>query len=506
MDDLLVGAPFASSPEVDRSGVVYAFYGQKEAMSTPVYSLKEKLADVTFYGQVEGERFGSKIAGGDLIGNGLTDFAVSAYASGEEQEGRVYIYRGLDRFLRSVRKPTNVIEGLSSKGWFGFDLDVGDINGDGVDDLAVGSFPYKGARYEAHASVFFGGARFNHKGAVIKNEKGSYNIVVKDPIQEALPGGRVMMEDMNGDGKEDLILGAPGIGSPLSSQAGDVYVLYSHNGELRESYSIEHEEISSVIHGEKADDWFGFAIEALDFNADGKADLAVGSRYADRGNGINSGKVHILLGQDRPHGISKTLNDSEDRVVTRGEFIKKVIEDFDIREKKSDFIESCNQFREFCFFNFSTVSTFDGMQLEGDLQLYPDVNPGDEFYEEINVATMLGLTNGFTGIKNTPFRPDEKISRMQALKVILAANELVKPMHKFELGDNVEGQPSYFEDISAKIDHMWWYPRYINFAVNEGIVKDGKYFRPDVGIALGELEMLIKGTLLTLERNAKIQS
>ena len=77
--------------------------------------------------------------------------------------------------------------------------------------------------------------------------------------------------------------------------------------------------------------------------------------------------------------------------MTRGDFLAEVIEQFNIKENRADFINSCYEHREFCFFVFSGQSDFSGLELEPEIILYPDVPYGSEYYEATTIGTMLGL-------------------------------------------------------------------------------------------------------------------
>jgi hypothetical protein len=64
-------------------------------------------------------------------------------------------------------------------------------------------------------------------------------------------------------------------------------------------------------------------------------------------------------------------------------------------------------------------------------------------------------------------------------------------------------QKSYFTDINAKVPSMWWYPRYVNFAVDHNIVDKGEYFRPNDNITAKELEDIMTRTINYLKSNNK---
>jgi hypothetical protein len=510
VDDLLVGSPFSSSEIIKKSGLVYVYFGKSTTASTAVYSSRE--ANVVFYGQSENERFGSSISGGHILTGDLNDIIIGAYTSDElsiRQAGKVYFYKGRRNFPSKMRTPTSVIKGIHEKEWFGFSLSVGDVNGDKKDDIAISSFPYNGNRDAAKVAVFYGKRTFGDEGTSFEADTDTPDIIVENPRGQALIGATVLLDDINADKKAEIIIGAPGIGNPTSTDSGDVYIIFSGDTSEKLVYSADYESVPSTIHGENADDWFGYSVTVLDFNRDGYKDLAVGSRYSDLGKSSNNGKVFVLYGASQPYGKMKTVLSPDDHFVKRAELIHQVIDKLDLKNSKADLIEDCYAYKNFCLFNFVAMSLYNDIRLDPKPILYPDVQADSKYYEDVVIGTMLGLINGSNTEKNSPFYPDKPMSRIQTLKIILGAADLVKPMYRFELVrdlgsfDQLLSQSSYFEDIDPKISNMWWYPRYTNFAVEHGIIKEMRFFRPDDKITVGELETMLNNTMAYLKSRSK---
>jgi hypothetical protein len=485
IDDLFIGAPFKDTPLFEDSGAVYAYLGSDEGLSP--------LFDYLIYANSEFERFGSAITGGDINAGPENDIAIGAYFAKKddlEQTGKVYIYSDFEDF-DSNNNYSASIEGSESYEWFGFSLDINDVNGDGKDDIAVGSFPFNGIRSNSKISIFYGDKVFSP----------DVDIAIEKPLNESILGADVLLKDLNLDNNAEIIMGAPGIGHYTSSDEGDVYILYNQDIQNTSSFSIQEQDMTSIVHGENADDWFGYKINVLDINGDGYEDLAVGSRYSDSDSSKNNGKVFIIFGDGIHFGKKIEMEDFAAEELERGEFINIVIERFSLKNKNADVITNCYNFKEFCFFNFLAASSYDDIQLEPEILLYPDIPVDYEYYEEVLIATMLDLMNGYLTEENSPFRPERSVSRIQALKVILAAADLVPGKYRFELIDilgsleNLKNQFSYFADVDARIFHMWWYPRYVNFAVETGLVDKGFYFKPDQNITKAELDDMIERTL-----------
>ncbi len=107
--------------------------------------------------------------------------------------------------------------------------------------------------------------------------------------------------DFNGDGRDDLAVGAPGYGSFGS---GGVNVLYGATGGLTVTGNqLWTQNSPGIADQEDGQDRFGLALVAADFNGDGRDDLAVGAPWETLGPGgtqaltySNAGAVHVLLG------------------------------------------------------------------------------------------------------------------------------------------------------------------------------------------------------------------
>ncbi|MBI2634180.1 FG-GAP repeat protein [Candidatus Peregrinibacteria bacterium] len=491
-DDLLVSSPFSDSINYPKSGNVSAYYGSIRGISED--------QNVLFRGNKPGERFGASIGVADIDGDTKNDVLMGAYSSTigkNEQAGRMYMYSGKKLFPRIVDIASITLEGDKNRQWFGFDLDTGDINGDGIDDMAISSFPYTGDRKDAMIKIYFGGERFLSK----KNSPFVPDAIINDANDEAIPGASVILSDINGDKKDEVIVGAPGINTLVSDAPGDVYIVYGDVIGYDKIFSISKKDVHSLIHGENADDWFGYSAAVMDFNHDGVQDIVVGSRYSEGKFAVNNGKVFIFPGNNEIFGHERPVLDSQGSVLARGEILTVILDQFDLKKKKVDVLDQCKDYIDFCLFNFMAMSSYDGINLEGPLVLYPDVQPENPYYEAVNTATLLGIVNGYMSEYGSPFKPDDQVTRIQALKIIFGANDLVFPRYRFELirdlgsEENLTSQKSYFVDVNSKISHMWWYPRYINFGVENGIVDDDEFFRPEDPITEQELQDLINRTL-----------
>lgn len=187
--------------------------------------------------------------------------------------------------------PRLTIEALESRAMLAAH---GDFNGDGYDDLAIGS-PYadvNGIVNAGSVNVIYGRAGgLNATGDQQWHQDRSG--ISSTAKAGELFGFALATGDFNRDGFDDLAIGVPYEDASGKTDSGGVHVLYGSSAGLRASGSQFWTEVAADA---KNGDLFGYSLAAGDFNGDSKGDLAIGVPRKDIGSATNAGGVNVLYG------------------------------------------------------------------------------------------------------------------------------------------------------------------------------------------------------------------
>ncbi|NKB55075.1 MAG: hypothetical protein GKS00_01955 [Alphaproteobacteria bacterium] len=268
---------------------------------------------VSSAGDVNGDGFDDLIVGAPYDNGGGTDAGEAYVIFGEAGAfGTLHEGRMMFNLSHMNAREGFVIRGDAAHDLAGYSVSsAGDVNGDGFDDLIVGA-PYgdDGGDKAGEAYVIFGGTgAFGtlHEGRMMFNLKymsPREGFVIRGDAAGDYAGWSVSSAgDVNGDGFDDLIVGAPW-GNDGGTDAGEAYVIFGGTGafgtlhEGRMMFNLSHMNAREgfVIRGDAAHDLAGWSVSSAgDVNGDGYDDLIVGAPYGDDG-GTSAGEAYVVFG------------------------------------------------------------------------------------------------------------------------------------------------------------------------------------------------------------------
>jgi hypothetical protein len=346
-DDLIVGANQGGDGG-NNAGEAYIVFGTASGFGTAVVTggISRQVIDLTTLTAAQGfviqgddayDRAGNSVSSaGDVNGDGFDDLIVGARtgSDGGTIAGEAYVVFGTtsgfgtaDGAGRHVIDLTTlsaaqgfIIQGDTSGDLAGQSVSsAGDINGDGFDDLIVGALDGDdGGSSAGEAYVVFGTASGFGTAVVtggisrqvidLTDLSAAQGFIIQGDTADDYAGCSVSSAgDINGDGFDDLIVGASG-GDDGGGGAGEAYVVFGTasgfgtpvvtGGVSRQVVDLTTLSAAQgfIIQGDTAGDNAGCSVSSAgDVNGDGFDDLIVGSRYGDDG-GTDAGEAYVVFG------------------------------------------------------------------------------------------------------------------------------------------------------------------------------------------------------------------
>lgn len=262
-------------------GRVYIFYGDGSAFP----STSAVNADTALWGEFSGDGFGIPVAiMRDLNEDGLNDLAIGAVHSdvGSHSAGSIYIWYGIEGYIPDGPATTAdmIIRGVDSESIGA--MSGGDLNGDGVNDLVIGGRWNNTAGKVAGAVYIFYGPIAT--GEFSTNQA---DVAIYGKEDHEYLGLGVRVADVNSDGIEDLIAGAPEL---MPEKPGRAYIIYGTTigipgGPITQVADVE-------LIGAELDSRFGVPVDSADLNGDGINDVIIGAQWENS----QTGAVYIFHG------------------------------------------------------------------------------------------------------------------------------------------------------------------------------------------------------------------
>jgi|GEM_PF-3557431 len=291
-DDLIIPAFRTSIEGFRKVGKVFVFYGSKEFDTQPDLVISSPLLE-------DAPQFGSALSIGDLNGDSHWDLVIGAHLgnpSGVHDAGCAFVYFGSVNGFEdypSMKLTESVLETYPYSGpEFGRDIAICDFNKDGYDDLFIAAAwgSVDSTVWAGRISIFLGGLGFDSQV--------DHVLIEKEPGRAQILGWSLTCADLNADGYDDLIAGAPRAdvipgtvfrGDSVGTE-GRINIFWG-SGDIQKTQITLLAEAVPQLGAHLGRD----GLIAMDINRDGQTDILAAAPYYDNNVVKNAGRISVFL-------------------------------------------------------------------------------------------------------------------------------------------------------------------------------------------------------------------
>lgn len=318
LDDFFISSP----QETSRNAGGYVLFGRSDTTWSSSINLDAEIAggSGTFGFRIVLEDTNHNIVSvggqGDINGDGINDVVIGANIEGTSDEGKVYVIFGASNFSNptiavTTLNGTNGVElaGVSANDAVGSAVAIGDVNGDGFSDVIIGATGIENADSETTGGAYavFGKATWTspfNLGSV--NGSNGFKFIADNGqtgnMNNTLAGQSISSKDLDQDGFDDILIGAPNAyNATLSDRSGESYLLFGASDIGSSGISILASDLNgilgTILRGEQVSEEAGHSVAIIeDVNGDSINDLLIGAPNKQVSSD-NTGVVYLLFGR-----------------------------------------------------------------------------------------------------------------------------------------------------------------------------------------------------------------
>ncbi|MCG8373393.1 MAG: FG-GAP-like repeat-containing protein, partial [Balneolales bacterium] len=320
-EDLIVGANGAGGPaNTDNSpGQTAVIFGTSSGFDSSItLTSLDGVNGFSFYGTHNGAQSGDAVAAADINGDGIDDMIIGS------QKDTVHVVFGKSSAFSSLVQLSDIADGTNgfvligeTGSNTGRSLATGNINGDTAADIFIGAprTSPNGVEDAGQTYVVFGKATFPDTLQLSSLQGNNSGFVILGHEYIGSAGSDLALGDINGDGFEDVLIGAPNRYEYSYIWYGDVYVVFGQSDTFADSLNVSSLDGSNGFRfkGTAGQNYFGHSVGSGDVNGDGYDDLFVnangyGRDYTSTSNSTAYGENYVLFGKSS--GFSSVIDDS----------------------------------------------------------------------------------------------------------------------------------------------------------------------------------------------------
>lgn len=327
IEDLAIGAQSADFNGKTNNGVTYVIFGRKERLGAQIeLNQIDGVNGFSLSGIESQDSSGVAVSGaGDINGDGIDDLvigSIDADPGGRINAGQCYIVFGRTsgfeaNFALNSLDGSNgfIVNGTAAGDRLGNSVSrAGDVNGDGIDDLIIGALNAdpNGKLYAGKSHVIFG----RREGFVPVLELNGLSEANGFTLNGVAIGDRAGTSvshagDVNGDGIDDLIVGARLADPNGRNAAGQCYVIFGKTTGFEANVELSNLNGNNgfKINGANINDYCGGSVSgAGDVNGDRLADILMDARGADPNGKNGAGQCYVIFGKSSGFEANVELN------------------------------------------------------------------------------------------------------------------------------------------------------------------------------------------------------